>query len=400
MTTTSSPSPLRRACVIVLDSVGVGALPDADTYGDAGADTLGHIAAAAGTLDLPNLTALGLGNIPRPHPLPGAPAVERPPASVGKMAQQARGKDTTSGHWELAGFISDQPFQYFPQGFPPEILEPWCRAIGVDRVLGNKPASGTEILVELGEEHVRTGLPIVYTSADSVFQLAAHESVVPLPKLYDWCKKARAILDRYQVARVIARPFTGEKGAYARTYNRHDYSLMPGTTLLDRLTEAGVPVVGVGKIPDIYAHRGISREVPTTGNDDGMEKTTALMKEVDRGLVFTNLVDFDMLYGHRRDPAGYHQALRRFDRQLPGVLAALRDGDLLILTADHGNDPTHPGSDHTREYVPLLCVSPARKVGTPLGVRESFGDVAETLREGFGLVGPMAVGKSFLSLVA
>ncbi|MEW5855177.1 MAG: phosphopentomutase [Myxococcota bacterium] len=391
---------LRRACVIVLDSVGMGEMPDAPRYGDTGADTLGHIAQAMGGLHVPTLEGLGLGNVTRPTPLAGVQRVAHPRGSYGKMSERADGKDTTTGHWEMAGYVVPRPFSYYPKGFPPEILDRWCAEIGVSGVLGNKPASGTEIITELGEEHERTGKPIVYTSADSVFQVAAHESVVPLEKLYDWCRKARKILDEHNVARVIARPFVGQKGKYTRTYNRHDYSLVPSQpTVLDHLKAAGLPVVGVGKIPDIYADRGITEKVHTEGNADGINRTVELLKTREDGLIFTNLVDFDMMYGHRRDPKGYHQALLDFDKGLPRILEALREGDLLMITADHGNDPTFPGSDHTREYAPLICFAPSRKEGSDLGVRGSFADLGETLREGFGLQEKLPVGQSFLAQV-
>jgi phosphopentomutase len=385
-----------RFTVIVLDSVGIGELPDAAEYGDAGSSTLGNLARAVGGLKLPNLERLGLGNI---GPIQGVPAALAPSGSFGKMAELSPGKDTTTGHWEMMGVILQKPLALFPKGFPPEIVKPWIEAIGVDGVLGNVPASGTEIIKQLGEEHQRTGRPILYTSADSVFQVACHEETVPLPKLYAWCEAARRILDPFNVARVIARPFVGKPGAYKRTYNRKDFSLLPPTeTALERLTAAKIPVVGVGKIPDIFCDRGISRGVHTEGNTDGLAKTRDLLGEVKEGMIFVNLVDTDMLYGHRNDVPGYRRALEEIDAALPGLLARLGPHDVLALTADHGCDPTTPSTDHSREYVPILAACPSRPRGSALGTRRSFADLGQTVLEHFGCR-PLPTGESFLAEV-
>jgi phosphopentomutase len=377
--------------LITLDGCGIGALPDAARYGDVGANTLGHVAEACGGLKLPNLQALGLGNILE---LPGVPPVAAPLGGWGRMAEASAGKDTTTGHWEIAGIIEPNPLPTYPTGFPEEIIAALRRETGLD-FLGNIAASGTEILKELGDEHVRSGRPIVYTSADSVFQIAAHEEVIPVERLYEICCAARRILDPYRIGRVIARPFIG--GApdnYRRTANRHDFSLSPtAPTILDGLTAAGIPVYGVGKIRDIFAGRGVGDFVFSSDNRDGMAKTLTALAQRERGLIFTNLVDFDMLYGHRLDALGFGQALEDFDRWLPECRAALNAEDLLIVTADHGCDPTTPGSDHTREYVPLLAWSPGMARGTALGERTSFADVAATVAEAFGL--PVGAGRSF-----
>jgi phosphopentomutase len=381
----------RRVVLITLDGVGVGAQPDAAQYGDAGADTLGHVAAACSGLRLPNLAKLGLGNI---SPVEGVEAVASPEAAWGRMQERSAGKDTTTGHWELAGLVQEQPFPNFPEGFPPEIIAAFKKETGLEP-LGNIAASGTEIIRRLGEEHCRTGRPIVYTSVDSVFQVAAHEDILPVDRLYEICRIARRILDPYHVCRVIARPFIGT-GAddFRRTAGRRDFSLEPnGTTLLDLLKNAGCQVYGVGKIHDIFAGRGLTGYVGSISNADGMEKTAQALSRVEKGLVFTNLVDFDMLYGHRLDAAGFGRALEEFDRWLPGFMAAMAPGDLLILTADHGCDPTTPGTDHTREYVPLLCWHPRMAGGCSLGVRPTFADVAATIGELFSL--PLDCGTSF-----
>ncbi|MCG8420355.1 MAG: phosphopentomutase [Proteobacteria bacterium] len=386
---------LERVILIVMDSTGVGELPDAGLYGDEGANTLGHVAEAAGGLDLPNLARLGLGNI---TPLQGLPPAPAPAGAFGKCAEISAGKDTSTGHWEIAGLKIDRPFPVFPDGFPEKILAPFRERTG-RRILGNKPASGTTILDELGEEHMRTGSLIVYTSADSVFQVAAHEDVVPVEELYQYCEIAREILDAHNVGRVIARPFVGPgKGAFQRTYNRRDYSVPPpAPTVLDSAKEAGISVVGVGKIYDIYVGRGITQTVKTRGNADGMEKTLALCDRIDQGIIFVNLVDFDSQYGHRRNPAGYYDCLKEFDGYLAQLVDKVQaDRDLVVLTADHGNDPTMPGTDHTREYVPLLAFGPRGAAGVDLGVRESFADIGATVAEIFDLPAP-AHGTSFLS---
>jgi phosphopentomutase len=374
-----------RLVILVADSVGAGALPDAATYGDAGADTLGNLSRAVGGLSLPVMGAMGLGTV---VPILGVPPVARPAASWGRMAERSPGKDTITGHWEMMGVPLAEPLALFPRGFPPEVLDPWIAATGVPGVLANRVASGTQIIEELGEEHRRTGKPIVYTSADSVFQVAAHEQTVPLETLYAWCREARRILDPLRVARVIARPFVGAPGAYRRTYNRKDFSMRPPRpTVIERLAAAGVPVIGVGKIGDIFDRRGMVEDVHTEGNADGLRRTAEILGRMDRGLLFVNLVDFDMLWGHRNDAPGYAQGLEEMDRGLPPVLAALRDGDLLALTADHGCDPTTPSTDHSREYAPLLAHVPGRGGGS-LGVRDSFADVGATAAEWLGVVAP------------
>ncbi len=375
-------SRFKRVILIVLDGVGVGALPDADRYGDNEANTLLHVAQAAGGLHLPNLQGLGLGNI---CPAPGLDPAPRPKAAWGKMAEISPGKDTTTGHWELAGLETTEPFASFPQGFPAEIVELFTQQTGLTP-LGNIAASGTDIIRDLGEEHVRTGQPIVYTSADSVFQIAAHEDVIPVERLYEICRKMRKVLDPWRIGRIIARPFVGTCAeGFVRTPRRHDYAMPPSSpTLLDKLTSADIPVAGIGKISDIFAGRGVSASVSIADNEDGMRQTLAAIDSNREGLIFVNLVDFDMLYGHRRDAAGFADALSRFDRWLPELQAAMRNGDLLLLTADHGCDPVTAGTDHSREYVPLLAWCPGLQEGVALGVRESFRDVAATVAEALG----------------
>ncbi len=381
----------RRFLILVADSAGCGALPDAREYGDEGSDTIGNTSRAVGGLSLPVLGRMGLGHLTA---IAGVPPDPAPTGFHGRMAERSRGKDTITGHWEMMGIVVADGLSLFPRGFPPEIVEPFVRETGVPGILGNRAASGTVIIQELGEEHQRTGKPIVYTSADSVFQIAAHEETVPLETLYSWCAIARRQLDRWRVARVIARPFVGEPGRYVRTYNRRDFAIAaPGPTVLDRLVEVGIPVFGVGKIPDIFDHKGITDEIHTEGNADGLARTRALLDRVDHGLVFVNLVDFDMLYGHRNDPAGYARALEEMDRALPGILGKLRPGEIGAITADHGCDPTTPSTDHSREYVPLLVHAPGRGGGA-LGTRDSFADLGATVAEFFGV--RAAVGRSFL----
>ncbi|MBI5499837.1 MAG: phosphopentomutase [Deltaproteobacteria bacterium] len=375
----------KRAFVIVLDSVGCGALPDAGVFGDEGADTLGHVADAAGGLALPHLGRLGLGNV---HAVRGVPPGVRPAGGGGRMGERSPGKDTTTGHWEIAGVASDRAFPTFPGGFPPEIMEPFAARTGRG-VLGNKAASGTSILEELGAEHQATGKWIVYTSADSVFQVAAHTATIPLAELYRGCEVARGILDPFHVGRVIARPFEGPPGAFRRTYDRRDYAMPPPRpTVLDGLAAAGVPVIGVGKIHDIFAGRGVTESIHTEGNDDGCVRTIELARRVEAGLVFVNLVDFDSSYGHRNDARGYARALESFDRRLGELLPLLRRGDLLLLTADHGCDPTTPGTDHTREHVPLLAMVAGSGEGRDLGTRATFADAGATVAEHFGVKVP------------
>lgn len=386
-----------RFVAIVIDSCGAGELPDADAYGDAGANTLGNCARKVGGLRVPNLQSWGLGNLTS---IAGCPPAGAPRAAFGRMSEQSQGKDTTTGHWEMMGVVLDKGFTTFPKGFPQEFMQEWLRLSGAPGYLGNKPASGTVILDELGEEHLRTGKPIVYTSADSVFQIAAHEQKVPLQTLYAWCEAARAVGKRHGLARVIARPFIGDgRGKFKRTYNRRDFSQPPPKgTVLDLLAQKGVRTIGVGKIPDIYDGQGIAESVHTEGNADGLRKTGEILERMAPGFLFVNLVDTDMLYGHRRDPPGYARALAEIDAALPAIAGRLRGDDLLVLTADHGCDPTFPGSDHTREYVPVLAWSPSRGAGADLGVRESFSDLGATVAEYFGVTAPR--GKSFLRTVS
>jgi phosphopentomutase len=382
----------RRIIWIVLDSAGIGAMPDAAKYGefDAGSDTIGNIARIRG-LTVPNLARLGLGNI---KPLAGIPPSDSP-AAYGRCTLASPGKDTTTGHWEMVGIHLAKPFALYPHGFPPEIIEEFETRIG-RRSLGNKAASGTEIIQELGAEHMRTGSPIVYTSADSVFQVAAHEEVIPLWELYKICETARAILQgRYEVGRVIARPFTGAPGNFTRTANRHDYAVPPPKgMLLDQLEARGVFVHSIGKIFDVFLGRGIRESTKTKNNADGMAATLEAMQSAADGLIFVNLVDFDQQYGHRNDVAGYGAALEQFDAWVPQLESALGESDLAIFTADHGCDPTVPGTDHTREYVPLLVLGPKARRGVDLGLRASLSDIGQTIAENFGA--KIAHGESFL----
>jgi phosphopentomutase len=387
-------SPLRRAIIVVADGVGCGGAPDARAYGDEGADTLGNLARQLGGLHLPSLGALGLGRV---TDVAGVPAAAEPRAAVGVMQEASAGKDTITGHWEMAGLVTERAMATFPHGFPPEITGP-LRAAAGRGLLGNEPASGTAIIDELGAQHMATGDLILYTSADSVLQIAAHEEVVPLDELYTICTRARAIADLYQIGRVIARPFVGKPGAFRRTYNRRDYALVPpAPTLLDALSAAGQEVVGVGKIGDIFAGRGVGRSLHSEGNADGMRLTIEALETIDRGLLFVNLVDFDMLYGHRNDPVGFGRALAELDAWLPSLERALRAGDVAFITADHGNDPTTPGTDHTRERVPLLAFGPGVRPAA-LGVRATFADLGQTIAAGLG-VPPLAHGESFLDAI-
>jgi phosphopentomutase len=383
----------KKVILVVLDSVGVGAMPDAADFLDEGSNTLANTAAAVGGLSLPHMERLGLGNI---IPVAGVSPVASPLALVGKMGEASPAKDTVTGHWELAGHVSTRPFATFPDGFPPEIMVPFEARSGFSTLV-NKPYSGTDVLDDFGVRHMESGALIVYTSADSVFQVAAHEEVVPLAELYRACEVARTILDDHHLARVIARPFVGEPGAFQRTYNRKDFCMEPpGPTLLDLLTAAGKPVYGVGKIHDIFAGRGVTENLHTEGNRDGLEQTLALHRRVSEGLIFVNLVDFDMLYGHRRNPAGYAEALVESDRYLGTLLAELGDEDAVILTADHGCDPTHAGhTDHTREYVPFLLYGKGLPSGPLPDIRSSFADLAATVAALMGIPYDLA-GRSVL----
>src|SRR5919112_3012166 len=385
-----------RVTLIVLDSLGMGEMPDAEAWGDAGADTLGHICESR-EVSLPNLAGWGLGNV---RPLSGVAPAAEPRASYGRCALRSNGKDTTTGHWEMAGIILEKAFPTYPDGFPEDVIDRFVREARVPGILGNYPASGTEIIKELGEEHVRSGKPIVYTSADSVFQIAAHEGVVPVPRLYEICETARRLLrGEHEVGRVIARPFVGEPGAFRRTENRHDYAVPPPRDmLLPLLSGAGLDVVAVGKISSIYDAAGVTKELPGKNNDQSIDETIRALNEDSRGLVFSNLVDFDMLYGHRRDVEGYARALEHFDSRLPEIESAMREDDLLIITADHGNDPTYRGTDHTREYAPLLVYGRAARAGVNFGDRASLADIGQTIADNFGL--RLKAGESFLSEIS
>lgn len=384
-----------RIAVIVLDSVGIGELPDAPAYGDAGAHTLGHIARSVPDVSLPNLRKLGLANIAT---IADWNPEAEPTGIYGRMAEVSAGKDTMTGHWELMGLRLETPFRTFPEGFPDALISAFEEETGRS-VIGNKPASGTEILDELGEEQMKSGAWILYTSADSVFQLAAHEDVIPLEELYDACRIARRLTmkDEYAVGRVIARPYVGSPGAFKRTANRHDYAVKPPMpTALNALKGKGFDVISVGKIHDIFDGEGITKSNPTKSNADGIEKTLVELRDSFRGLLFVNLVDFDSLFGHRRDPLGYARALEEFDRAVPSLLETLGEKDLLVITADHGNDPTHAGTDHTREYVPLLAWSPAFERGAALGTLDTYADLAATIADNFG-VSFTTHGTSFLN---
>ncbi|MEZ4987251.1 MAG: phosphopentomutase [Saprospiraceae bacterium] len=389
-------SVMKRVILIVLDSVGIGALPDADRYGDVGSDTLGHIASNYPDLSLPNLTRMGLGNI---VPANDLPSTDRPTAAYGKAAERSAGKDTTTGHWEISGIVLEQPFPVFTEtGFPSSFIRTFEQATGLE-VIGNVAASGTSIINELGDEHVLTGKPIVYTSADSVFQVAMHEEVIPIERQYEICRIARELLTgEWEVGRVIARPFTGASGQYTRTSRRKDFALLPPHTVLDAIADAGKTVYAVGKISDIFAGKGITAYTKTADNTEGMQATLDAMDKVAHGLIFTNLVDFDMLFGHRRDVAGYANALMAFDAWLPSLFDKLKDDDLLIITADHGNDPTFTGNDHTREYIPILCYGAHVQTGERMGIRESFADIAATIAEALG-VAYVTPGNSFFPLI-
>jgi phosphopentomutase len=374
---------MKRVIIIVLDSAGIGELPDAAVYGDEGSNTLGNIAAAVEGFSLPNLEKLGLGHI---DGVKGYKPVENPIGCYGRMIERSAGKDTTTGHWEIAGIILEKPFPVYPHGFPEEILKQIEDKIGT-KTIGNYAASGTEIINKLGQQHVMTGFPIVYTSADSVFQVAAHEEIIPVGKLYEICMTAREILTGdYAVGRVIARPFKGTEGNFTRTVRRRDFSLKPmKKTILDYIMENGMEVKAVGKIEDIFAGQGITESVHTDGNTDGIEKTLAFIRQRFDGLVFTNLVEFDMLYGHRNNARGYAEALLRFDERIPEILEALHEQDILMMTADHGCDPTTGSTDHSREYVPLLVYGKWLRSGINLGTRRTFSDIARTVADILGI---------------
>jgi phosphopentomutase len=381
-----------RAIVIVLDSLGIGELPDAALYEDQGSNTLGNIASQV-PLRIPNLASMGLSRLAA---LKGVPPAASPTAAYGRMAERSKGKDSVTGHWELMGIVLDRPFPTFPAGFPAELIAEFDARIG-RKSIGNSVASGTAIIDELGPQHMETGFPIVYTSADSVFQIAAHEAIVPVPQLYEWCEVAYELTVKgLGLGRVIARPFIGLPGAFARTSNRHDYAMPPvAETLLDRLVAQGHHVTSVGKVADLFAGHGISSSHPTKSDDDGIDRIESLMATQDAGVIFANLVDFDAVYGHRNDTAGYAANIERFDARLGGLLPRLRQDDLLVITADHGNDPTTPSTDHSREHVPLLLQGKRVKRGVDLGTRATFADLGQTLAENFG-VGKLVNGTSFL----
>ncbi|MFD0694910.1 phosphopentomutase [Paenibacillus sp. GCM10027628] len=386
-----------RICLIVLDSVGIGELPDAERFGDNGSHTLGHIAEKVKDFSLPNMQQLGLGNIAE---LKGIPAVNNPEGYFGKMAEVSVGKDTMTGHWELMGLRVSIPFNVYPDGFPEKLIRQFEEETG-RKVIGNKPASGTEILDELGEEQMKTGAWIVYTSADSVFQLAAHEEIIPLDELYRACEIARKLTlsEEFAVGRVIARPYLGKPGDFKRTPNRHDYAVKPPEpTVMNHLKDAGLDVIAIGKINDIFDGEGVTKATSTKSNLDGIQKTIETLGTSFKGLAFTNLVDFDSLYGHRRDPEGYGRALEEFDLYVPQLKAGLGPKDLLILTADHGNDPIHAGTDHTREYVPVLLYSPSLQSPASIGIRATFADLGATIAENFGVTAT-GNGESFLNLL-
>jgi len=391
----SKKVPFNRVLIIVLDGAGIGAMPDAPEWGDAGSDTLGHIL-ESGPLQLPNLRRYGLGNV---RPLQNVPPLAQPEGSYGRCALKSNGKDTTTGHWEMAGIILEQAFPTYPNGFPPAILDRFVAETHVPGILGNFAASGTEIIKDLGAEHVATGKPIVYTSADSVFQIAAHEEIIPLDRLYEICETARRILDGdHKVGRVIARPFLGATGSFYRTENRHDYAVPPPrANLLPALKDEDLDVVCIGKIASIYDSMGVTEDLTAKNNQQSIDQTIRALAEDTRGLIFSNLVDFDMLYGHRRDTEGYAKALEHFDASLPQIEAAMGEGDLMIITADHGHDPTFPGTDHTREYAPLLVYGKSARQGVNLGTRSSLADIGQTVAENFGL--KLTAGESFLSQV-
>ena len=371
-----------RVILIVLDSVGIGYLPDAHLYGDEGSNTLGHIVEKYPAMHIPNMISLGLGNIDPSNLLP---KVENPLAAYGKAMEQSAGKDTTTGHWEIAGTILEKPFPTFLDGFPTSFMADFETAIG-SKTIGNYAASGTAIIDDLGDEHVRTGFPIVYTSADSVFQIAMHESVIPIEKQYEICQIARDMLTGdYEVGRVIARPFVGTSGQYTRTSRRKDFATMPPDNVLDAINKQGKEVLGIGKIYDIFAGKGITRSIKTANNQEGIDATISAIENDEASLIFTNLVDFDMHFGHRRDVVGYAKCLEAFDAKLPEIMSKMKEDDILIITADHGNDPTWTGTDHTREYIPILIYGQNVPKAYNFGVRNSFVDIAATVADALGM---------------
>ncbi len=388
-----------KAILIVLDGLGIGALPDAEVYGDGGAHTLRSVVRADATLSLPNLTRLGLSTV---APDAGLPAAGEIIGAYGRMMEQSKGKDSTTGHWELGGVITGTAFPLYPNGFPADVLERFLAETGCAGYLGNKPASGTEIIRELGDAHVRTGFPIVYTSGDSVFQIAAHEQVIPVPKLYEICRitRERVVVGRHRVGRVIARPFIGASGAYTRTTGRKDFALEPaGNTMFDLLSRAGVETVAIGKIDDLFCGRGLRTKIHTTSNADGIRTIIDTARRTTTAFVMANLVDFDMLYGHRQDGAGFARALAEFDNALPEIMRHLGPHDLLMITADHGNDPGDRSTDHTREYVPILCYSPSGGGSADLGTRHTFADAGRTVLDFFRIPGGEIAGTGFLGAV-
>src|SRR5499433_278135 len=389
------PKSFNRILLVVLDGAGIGAMPDAPEWGDAGSDTFGHILESR-VVRLPNLQHYGLGNI---RPLAQLPPLDKLVGSYGRCALRSNGKDTTTGHWEMAGIVLERAFPTYPKGFPAAVIDKFVRETSVPGILGNIPASGTEIIKQLGEEHVKTGKPIVYTSADSVFQIAAHEEVIPLERLYEICEIARCILDgEHKVGRVIARPFLGQSGSFYRTENRHDYAVPPPReNLLPALADEDLDVVCIGKIASIYDSMGVTQDLTAKNNQQSIDQTISALKDSTHGLIFSNLVDFDMLYGHRRDTEGYARALEHFDARLPEIDEAMRNDDLLIITADHGNDPTFRGTDHTREYAPLIVCGKQSRAGVNLGTRRSLSDIGQTIAHNFQL--ELTTGESFLQSI-
>lgn len=385
-----------RILIFIADSVGIGELPDSKEFGDEGVNTLGNIAKKTGGIELPNLIEMGLGNI---KGIEGIKGVDNPTGSFGKAMEISNGKDTTTGHWEISGLYIDEPFKTYSNGFPDHIIKKFESLIGKE-ILCNKPASGTKIIEELGEEHIKTGKPIVYTSADSVFQIAAHEDIIKLDQLYKMCEIARELLmGEEQVARVIARPFKGKPGSFERTANRKDYSLNPfGKTVLDYAVEGGYEVMAVGKIEDIFNGKGITQSIHTKSNMDGIDKTIEFLKSDNKGIIFTNLVDFDSKYGHRRDAQGYKEELEKMDKRIPEIINSLKDTDIFIFTADHGNDPTYKGTDHTREYVPILVYGKSIKAGINIGTRKTFADIAATVADILNIQSPK-YGTSFKDII-